>query len=1445
MAPHDRQRRTATLRERTDDRNTPDDKEEDDGDNDLVSTQSSQGDWYEIESIIGEKATRYRVRWKGLNPQTGLPWKPEWVKKDLVTGEAKREWEDKKKAQKDRRKKKRKRQRETNSHVIEDEEEKEGLTDKRRKHPRITVVDEDPLEATQNSDYIPTQSDVLTQQQQPSSSPPSSPLPHILRKERTSNPFFAAVVINADNTPVSPSASSASHQQHQQQPQPALLGVAIAKLGDFDAKKYDKISDTILVPATQIDSSLPNRGPAALDLQDDPIESTERNAVIPDSQGLDDTTDISTFIHHPSSAPAKQNQELLGGGAILQEKSFAESSNVGLAFRGINGFLKPGPVQPQAAEESPPPSYLESISTQSTTNSAIPKPAKVCAQLVETAVQTSPQPEEETQAEPEPEPSRKPIEAAPLPDEQTQQEEEQETETFDLDIPQQLDLSCQIEDLPDRQPPKENTPPVATEEPQNEPEKENPDQETADTESLATGEEDSVEKESVEEIDLDEEPPEEIFEETSAENDTGQEEVPEVQIWEDPIQESASHIPNEESVQDKEEPVEKEPVEEINLDEEPPEEILEETLAENDTGQEKFPEAQIWEDPKQDEPTPQVPNEESVQDNDYVTELAVRGVFRRQHFRGIKLEDWFRIDQNAERSVSEPPSSQNSVQQHSDFPLPPNTVSEYTNLDFPLPPQLSRTMSEAPSQSLPVRPTTLREKMEANRRKMEEELALRRTISSRQSSIARSSPIPTREFLSPFPPSPTVSVDTKAESGAQSPVPWIPRHTQEFSATASTESSTPAAQPETHARGNVPESPLQSTQMQSQLLFGPPSFGPAEYAIALPLSTETVQADGLSQKSVYLNEIVKKHVAIEAYLANYENADEEVAFNLIRTIGQISTHPNLAYPVPTSNTADEKEAEFQIVMSAKFRFLRDLFVLVKEENVKIAVVAEAPQLIDMLEVFFRGIKIAHKRLDKLSTLPSASGSGAVGSECHIVIAMDSTFEPDSPEVVQIRRNTYHPSKIAPVLRLVTINTIEHALLCVSGEADRRLYACVEAVKILRNDSGVLDPQYAASIGDAPKKIADWISKRCEGKLVGIPALPELPLFDATQSDRASYVENGDKRKRQNSLPGAPPSDLKKRRVAKEPVPPSTADATHISNTMPSQPLQKPVDSSHPRVHPTVNKPDNMDVDDNETESDTDPELGAHAQPLQPIIPEEPLLEEMSRDELLKMFKHNNETLKTWMESANRLQSRYEDLRKAIHDVKSTLTTTSRAEKLAITTRDNALADLEKIRAKNLELASELTTTLNLLRDEKPDIASLWSENAELKKKIQQANTKIEATEKQTAFALEQYQIASAATYEIRKEVEELRINNERLQRLADERVVKVQKEWQMAAMEARDIKIEELTGRLKEREERIQKLEMREGVMQGVKRNVQRRVGSPAQSRGSSPNLAALRRAEV
>ena len=126
-------------------------------------------------------------------------------------------------------------------------------------------------------------------------------------------------------------------------------------------------------------------------------------------------------------------------------------------------------------------------------------------------------------------------------------------------------------------------------------------------------------------------------------------------------------------------------------------------------------------------------------------------------------------------------------------------------------------------------------------------------------------------------------------------------------------------------------------------------LGPAEYAIALPLSTETVQEGVLNQKAVYVNEIVKGHSDIERYLVDVENADldmREGVFNLIRTVSQIATHPNLVYPVPISSSAPSKrETLLLAAMSSKFLFLKELFRLIGEANVKVAIVAEAPDLI--------------------------------------------------------------------------------------------------------------------------------------------------------------------------------------------------------------------------------------------------------------------------------------------------------------------------------------------------------------------------------------------------------------------------------------------------------------------------------------------------------------------
>jgi len=131
--------------------------------------------------------------------------------------------------------------------------------------------------------------------------------------------------------------------------------------------------------------------------------------------------------------------------------------------------------------------------------------------------------------------------------------------------------------------------------------------------------------------------------------------------------------------------------------------------------------------------------------------------------------------------------------------------------------------------------------------------------------------------------------------------------------------------------------------------------------------------------------------------------------------------------------------------------------------------------------------------------------------------MDVSFDPLAPEVAQIRQDMYNPKKLAPVLRLITVNTIEHAMLCIPRDPDLFLYGSIEAIRLLRNEAGMVDPAYAAAIGDASSKAAAWIKRKCQGEL-GIPPLQQLPLFDAAalshnQTQREGE-DHGDKRKRQ-------------------------------------------------------------------------------------------------------------------------------------------------------------------------------------------------------------------------------------------------------------------------------------------------------------------------------------------
>lgn len=132
-----------------------------------------------------------------------------------------------------------------------------------------------------------------------------------------------------------------------------------------------------------------------------------------------------------------------------------------------------------------------------------------------------------------------------------------------------------------------------------------------------------------------------------------------------------------------------------------------------------------------------------------------------------------------------------------------------------------------------------------------------------------------------------------------------------------------------------------------------------------------------------------------------------------------------------------------------------------------------------------------------------------------MIAFDSSFSADVPEIRNVRQDPFDPAKMAPVIRLVTFNTIEHLLLSITPGDPKLLQRCVKALAVLRHQAGESKLPYEAAIQQSAQTVGDWVIRKCKGSLE-IPPLPELPFPKdmASQSTQSQeYNEHIDKRKR--------------------------------------------------------------------------------------------------------------------------------------------------------------------------------------------------------------------------------------------------------------------------------------------------------------------------------------------
>ncbi|KAI5799170.1 hypothetical protein DFH27DRAFT_86565 [Peziza echinospora] len=299
-----------------------------------------------------------------------------------------------------------------------------------------------------------------------------------------------------------------------------------------------------------------------------------------------------------------------------------------------------------------------------------------------------------------------------------------------------------------------------------------------------------------------------------------------------------------------------------------------------------------------------------------------------------------------------------------------------------------------------------------------------------------------------------------------------------------------------------------------------PKFSKGEYALVLALS------DG--QKKAYLQNINNKAKIIQRFCEGEQNDNETTSIirNVLSTAACVSTHLDLT----SNDSIDWEQTEVgYALLHPKFQFLKTFLDSLRQQNMLVAICAQPGKTLDLLELFLRGIKVRCRRTDGFSSRPPlafdevnglvsvallATGpdnSRVVGNYASIVIAFDSTFDINEKHVVNYRTHTLEVGRLSPVLRLISINTVEHVKLYISPRNNANyLNQLMSFVAILRDQAGVLPSSITGNATTDALDMAKSIIRMSEagGETLQLPEIPALPLYEPasqTSSQQTSVL----------------------------------------------------------------------------------------------------------------------------------------------------------------------------------------------------------------------------------------------------------------------------------------------------------------------------------------------------
>lgn len=244
-------------------------------------------------------------------------------------------------------------------------------------------------------------------------------------------------------------------------------------------------------------------------------------------------------------------------------------------------------------------------------------------------------------------------------------------------------------------------------------------------------------------------------------------------------------------------------------------------------------------------------------------------------------------------------------------------------------------------------------------------------------------------------------------------------------------------------------------------------------------------------------------------LRYFETSDykEDVVLESMRTMCKnselVATHPYLLidHYLPKSLITKDIPAHL-METSGKFVVLRDLINLVQKYETNTAIICKPGRTMDLIEALLLGNKVNIKRYDGSSVKSKQKKPKSYSCTCHIVpstdydskkyplnvpdqfdmvICIDPSVDTESVHVQKILKHS-RPQKgrnsRAPIVRLITINSVDHCNIFFGKNFDKGSTAFLErvtaAVVVLRDRVGTLPPDLRPIYSQHLSYLTEWL-----------------------------------------------------------------------------------------------------------------------------------------------------------------------------------------------------------------------------------------------------------------------------------------------------------------------------------------------------------------------------------